>query len=52
MIVRRQSDLVNIKESVLPVCDQPYRTNNGLQQQWEEIKSLRNYAIISLKQWH
>jgi len=26
-IVRWQSDLVNTKESVLPVCDQPYHTN-------------------------
>ena len=27
MIVRWQSDLVNTKESLLTVCDQPYHTN-------------------------
>ena len=25
------------KESVLPVCDKPYHTNNGIMQKWEEI---------------
>ena len=29
-IDRRQSDLVNTKESVLPVCDKPYHTNKGI----------------------
>ena len=27
IIIRWQSDLVNIKESVLPVCDKPYHNN-------------------------
>ena len=29
-IVRWQSDLVNTKESVHPVCDKPYHTKNGI----------------------
>ena len=29
------------------VCDKPYHTNNGIQQKWEEIKTLRNYALRS-----
>ena len=28
----------NILENLLPVCDQPYRMNNGFQQMWAEIK--------------
>jgi len=44
-IVRWQSDLVNTSEIVLPVCDEPYHTNNGIQQEWEEIQSLRYYAV-------
>ena len=47
-IVRRQSDLVNTKESGLPVCDKPDQTNNGIQQKWEEIKDLRNYALYCI----
>jgi len=30
---------------VLSVCDKTYHTNNGIQQKWEEIKKLRNYAL-------
>jgi len=26
MIVKRQSDIVNTKENILPVCDRPYHT--------------------------
>jgi len=37
--------VVNSKESVLPDCDQPYHTNNWIQQKWEEIDDLRNYAL-------
>ena len=44
-IIKWQSDLANTKESVLPVCDKLYHTNNGIQQKWEVIKILRNYAL-------
>ena len=37
-IVSGQSDLVNTKESVLHVCDKPYRNRNV--QKEEEIKVL------------
>ena len=37
-IVRWQSDLVNTKENELNVCDKSYHTNNGFQQNGEEIK--------------
>jgi len=43
-MVRWQSDLVNTKEREIPVCDQPYHTHNGFQQNGEEIKNLWNYA--------
>ena len=39
-IVRWQSDLVNTKESELPVFDKPYHTNNGFQQNGEETKNV------------
>jgi len=29
-IVKWQSNLVNTKESLLPVCDKPYHKNNGI----------------------
>jgi len=45
-ILRRQSDLVQTIESVLPVCDKPYHENNGFQQMWAEIKNLWNYAYM------
>jgi len=45
-IVRRKSDLVNTKESILPVCDKPYHTNNRILQKWEELEKLRNYALV------
>jgi len=34
-------------ESVLPVCDKPYHTNNGFQQTWAEIK--KNVELCILK---
>jgi len=37
-IVFVQSDLVNTKESVPPVCDKPYHTNQGTIQKGEEIE--------------
>jgi len=37
-IVGWQSDLVNTKESVLPVCDKPYQTDNELQQNGRRLK--------------
>jgi len=40
-IVRWQSDLVNAKESELPVCEKSYHTNNGFQQNGEGIKNCR-----------
>ena len=45
MTVRWKSDLVNTKESVLPVCDIPYQMNKGKVQKGEEIKVLRNCAL-------
>jgi len=43
--VRWQSDLVNIKESVLPLCDKHHHTNKGILQKVEEIENLRNSAV-------
>jgi len=45
MIVRWQSDLVNTKESILPVWDQPYHANKRNIQKGEEIEVLRNCAF-------
>ena len=45
MIVRWQSDSVNTKESVLPVCDKSYHTNKRILQKGEEIEVLRNNAF-------
>ena len=46
MIVRRQSDLVNTKLSVIPLSDKPYHTNKRKVQKREEIKALRNYPLV------
>jgi len=46
MIDGWQCDLVNKKESILPVCDTPYHTNKQKVQKGEEIKVLRNCALI------
>jgi len=40
-----QSDLVNTKESVVPVCDKPYHMKKRNTQKEEEIKVLQNYAL-------
>ena len=40
--VSLQIDLVNTKESVLPVCHKPNHTNNKLLQTCEETGNLRN----------
>ena len=50
-IVRWQSDLINTNENVLTICDKPYQTNNWIQQKWEDIVNLRNYAL-GLKETH
>jgi len=44
-MVRSQSDQVNTKESILPVCDKPYHTNKRKVQKGEEIEVLRNCAL-------
>ena len=44
-IVRLQSDLVNTKASILPVCDKPYHTKKGILQKWEELENLQNYVL-------
>jgi len=33
-IIRWQDDLVNTKESLLPVCDKPYNTNKYCRNGW------------------
>jgi len=38
MVVKWPSDLVNKKNSVLPVCDKHYHTNNRNVQKWEKIE--------------
>ena len=38
-------DLVNTKESVLPVFNKPYHTNKRILQKWEEVENLQNYAL-------
>ena len=43
MIVRRQSDMINTKESVL-VCDKPYHTNKSKVHKEEKIAVFRNCA--------
>jgi len=45
MIVGWQSDLVNTKESVLPVCDKPFYMNKRKVQKGDEIEALRNCAL-------
>jgi len=47
-IVGWQSDLVNTKESIIPVCDKPYHTNKIILQKWEAIEKLRNYALKNI----
>jgi len=37
-------DIVNTKESVLPVCNKPYHTNTRIVQKGEEIVVVGNYA--------
>jgi len=37
-IVRRQSDLLNTKESILLVCDKPYYTKKWIQQSGRKLK--------------
>jgi len=44
--VKRQSDQVNTKERVLPVCDKPYYTNKKVVQKVKEIGVLRNSALF------
>jgi len=56
MIVRWQSDLVDTKQSVLPVCDKTYHMNKGILQKGDEIENLPNkalskYLITSLMVW-
>ena len=45
MIVRWQSDLVNTKKSILPVCDKPYHMNKRTVQKGEEIEVWWNCAL-------
>jgi len=40
-----QSDLVITKESVLPVCDEPYHTNKRKVQKVEELKVVWDFAL-------
>ena len=46
MIVRWKFHLVYTNESVLPVCDKPYHTNNRNVQKGEAIEVLPNYAFM------
>ena len=46
VMIVRFTDLVNTKESILPVCDNPYHTNKGNVQKGEEIGVLRNCSFI------
>jgi len=43
MIVQRQSDLVNTKDSILPVCYKPYHTNKNTE--WGGDKSFAELCI-------
>jgi len=45
MIVRGQYDVVNSKESVLPVCDKNYHTNKRKVQKGEEFKLVRDCGL-------
>jgi len=47
-IVRRQSDLENTKESILPVCDKPYQKIKYNMPHWEELEKLWNYPLSGL----
>lgn len=46
-IVRWQYNLVhvNTKESVFPVCDNPYHINKRILLKWEDIAHSPNYAL-------
>jgi len=46
-IVGWQYDLVFTKESVPPVSDKLYHTNERVLQKWEEIENLRSYAFLN-----
>jgi len=46
MIVRSQPDLVNAKDSILPVCNQYYHMNKRNVEEGKEIEVLRNYSLI------
>jgi len=43
--LRWQSNPTKTYESILPVCDKPYNTNNGILQKGEEVGNLRNFAF-------
>jgi len=45
MMVRRQSYLVNSKESVVHICDKPYHTNNRKVHKVEAFEGLGNCAF-------
>ena len=40
MIVKRQSDIVNTKESILPVCDKPFHTKKRKVQKERSLPEL------------
>jgi len=46
MILRWQFDLVDTKESALSVYDKTYHTNKRKVRRWENIKILRNCALL------
>ena len=39
--------IVFTKESVPPVSDKLYHTNERVLHKWEEIENLRNYALLN-----
>jgi len=43
-IVRWQADLVNTKESLLPVYDKPYHKIQEIIPHWKELDNLWSYA--------
>ena len=47
-IVRWQSDLVNRKESRLPVCDQPHHLNNGKQRKGGEVCRTMHLCVLHM----
>ena len=46
-IIRRQFNLVNTKQSIRLVCDQPYNTNKGKLLKWEGDGSFAELCIKS-----